>query len=641
MALVTTQSKPFMQLVQLQQQSLDALNTIKDAVSQTADSQNADIQASQLDVLQRMLDVQKNTHKIVKKQSEQSAKELVEIINGLKTFRTVGDRLKGFASSISDAMNPQTLKKALFGAFNVGGMFNKKIQEQDFVKRQKAWGVQGSDKDHAANYKKAYDVAKQMQANNAALEKWKKSAGLGKDATDDQISKSPQGAALLKKKTDLAGQYATYDKAAGIQSGAAPQPASSVADQVTKNVVAALKKTSDKGSSVTTGNDTSADLPKTPSDSGQLAESTTDMLAKQQAAHESQLESLNQLQQQTDLLQQIANNTANLGGGNNSSAGGAEDGSGSPVVGMMGGLGLGLKALGSGLGALGQGAGKGIAAILTGIAQGLAAFANPATIAGLAAVSVSVLAIGKALQWATPFFEAITPVLLKVADVVQNVFVTALQMVPDIVNAVGGVIQDTISAISDAIVNVIDAVTNSVSQLADIDAGNLAAVGGGLIAIAGGLTAFAAANVAAGIGNLVTNFLSGGGGGSPIDQLISLADNADNLNRAADGIAAIAEAMKGFSNIDKKSMDAINDFPWVRATAFVAAGGAMSIQGNKVYNQSKGNADESAKVDAASKAPQAATISTAVQNNKNSTTVVKPNIRNQESSQAKYLESRY
>ena len=99
--------------------------------------------------------------------------------------------------------------------------------------------------------------------------------------------------------------------------------------------------------------------------------------------------------------------------------------------------------------------------------------------------------------------------------------------------------------------------------------------------------------------------------------------------------------MKAFASIDPKSMNAINDFPWVKATAFVAAGGAMTAPGGaSVYNASKGNADAAA---ANSKVGPASNVTTQVNQNSTSTTVSKGpgGARNTESSYSKYLQARY
>jgi hypothetical protein len=116
----------------------------------------------------------------------------------------------------------------------------------------------------------------------------------------------------------------------------------------------------------------------------------------------------------------------------------------------------------------------------------------------------------------------------------------------------------------------------------------------------------------------------------------------DTLNTAASGIDSIGKAMVGFANIDKDSIKALNDFPWLRATAFVAAGGSMSVQGASISSASKSNADGQAQVNAQAKAPAAApSVNTAIQNNTTTNQTIKMPARNIESSQAKYLSSRY
>ena len=54
MALVTTQSKPFVQLVDLQQKSLKTLLDIKDSVAQTANAKTSLVQSAQLDQLKKL-----------------------------------------------------------------------------------------------------------------------------------------------------------------------------------------------------------------------------------------------------------------------------------------------------------------------------------------------------------------------------------------------------------------------------------------------------------------------------------------------------------------------------------------------------------------------------------------------------------
>ena len=63
--------------------------------------------------------------------------------------------------------------------------------------------------------------------------------------------------------------------------------------------------------------------------------------------------------------------------------------------------------------------------------------------------------------------------------------------------------------------------------------------------------------------------------------------------------------------------------------------------GSKINAASKDNADQQAIVDGQANRQQAASVNTAVQTNNSTTNVIKPSIRNQESSQSKYISSRY
>ena len=116
----------------------------------------------------------------------------------------------------------------------------------------------------------------------------------------------------------------------------------------------------------------------------------------------------------------------------------------------------------------------------------------------------------------------------------------------------------------------------------------------------------------------------------------------DRLNNAANGISSIAQAMQLFSKIDNQTLKILNDFPWKSMAVFVAAGGAMSANGAKVYDASKGNADNQAQVNAQnSKATGNTNVSTAVSNSSTTQQIIKLPTRNNESSYSAYSRSRY
>jgi len=136
-----------------------------------------------------------------------------------------------------------------------------------------------------------------------------------------------------------------------------------------------------------------------------------------------------------------------------------------------------------------------------------------------------------------------------------------------------------------------DTFANGLKKLTDIGGGNLMSVAAGIIAIGAAMAAFGAGQAAAGLGNLVSKFLTLGGD-SPVDQLIKIGQAGDGIEKAAAGISNISAAMEGLSKLSKDSMDAINDFPWLRATAFAAVGGQMSAGGVSVGAVSKGAAPD-------------------------------------------------
>jgi hypothetical protein len=615
MTVITASPKGFQKLLDLQESSLKTLSTMKELMQVSADQmdgvrlqqQQADLSKQLVDIQQRASEDAKEFYKNQKDRQDEQAKALAEVARGTKTFKSLGDKFKDLQKAFSDTFMGGNFTDSLLKSMNVGGIFDKKLAKREFGKAQEAMTgekLKGKDLDKA--FAQAQAATKAIQATEKDIADLKKLLGKGQNVSDEALGRTERGKALLDQRVSQTNQLAKVDKTMGLFTGDQPSTA----------------------------------LPLTPSDRGEVPKSTSSKALESATQKENQNEMLKVLGSQTDILQQIANNTAAMSGKQTSSAGGAED-SGAGGKGILGSIGAGLKSLGAGFSGLGRGVGQGIRGILIGVAQGLKAIANPKVLVGLGALTLGLMGIGKALQMAAPFMEALAPVLMKIADVIGNVFMTAIKMIPDVIKSVGDVITGTITAISDAVVKVIDAVVGSVERLAKIDGDNLFKVGGGLLAVSAGLAAFGAANVVAGVGNLVSNLLSFGGD-SPIDQLLKIADSGDGLMKAAEGLKAIAEAMKGLSAIDKDSMKAINDFPWLKATAFVAAGGGMTMaNGAKIYNASKENADTKAATDSKGGNNQTNVVNAPVNNNSNTTQIVKPNVRNIESSQQRYLGSRY
>jgi hypothetical protein len=482
------------------------------------------------------------------------------------------------------------LKTTALKAFNIGGIFNKSIAKEKFINQQKELGSTDDRKTLAGKFESANRAAKDIKKNEEEFSRLKESTGL----TEEQLAKTEKGKALLAKREQGSEEYKKYDIKAGLVKPAGLE-----------NV------------------------------------SPTEQHASSAAAEETQIETVKQIEIQSDLLQKIADNTA--GEGKEQKQKDASGGGG----GIMAGIGAGLKSLGGGLAGLGKGIGSGIQGLLTGIAKGIGAFGNASVLKGAAAMIVlggAVFVMGKALkefeslEWETIgkgmaaiagfgviallLGAAVKPIALGAAAL--GLLGGALWIVGEAMQAVGQGFKD---------------MTEGIERLAQLDGSNLLSVAAGVGALGLAMAAFGAGQAVAGLGQLVGNLLTIGSD-SPVEQLIKIGERGQGVKDAAEGMEKLGTAMGAFSKIDKKSMEAINDFPWLKATAFVAAGGSMSVNGASVTNASKQNADAAA-VGSGSGGGNTAVVNAPVTTNNNTSQIIKSPIRNQESSMSRFIGSRF
>jgi hypothetical protein len=524
----------------------------------------------------------------------EEAKAIANIAKNMQTFKTMGDRLSETSKRLKDNFGSMSaLKTTALKAFNIGGIFNKSIAKEKFIKQQRELGSTDDRKTLASKFEGANKAAKEIKKNEEEMSKFKKETGL----SESDLAKTKKGKELIAKREQLSNEYAKNDLKAGL---ARQEPFTATATPTQKHA-----------------------------DAGQT--------------EEMEIEKVKQIEVQSDLLQKIADNTAGEGKEQKQKAASGGAGGG----GIMAGIGAGLKALGGGLAGLGKGVGAGIQGLLTGIAKGVGAFGNVRVLKGAAAMAVlggAVWVMGKALkefeglEWDTIIkgFTAIAG--LGALGVILGNFVGPAVKGGIALAAIGAgmwVLGKGMQEMGDAFNLFIE----GVEKLSNIGFEGLAGVAGGMVLVGGALAAFAAGQVAAGLGTLISNLLTIGQD-SPIEQLQKLAAIGGDLNNAADGIGRVGDSMKKFAGIDKKSMEAINDFPWVRATAFVAAGGRMSANGATVENASKSNAD--AEASRSGVGGGNTTVVNAPVNNvtKNNMRLPSP-IRNQESSHQRYLDRRY
>jgi hypothetical protein len=571
-------------------------------------------------IQQAQLELQKDQAAFLKKISEGQSKQIEALQKGNKDWKSVGDKFKDMKRNLADALDPNTIKKAMLGPFSMFKGARDKMGDYDYTKRMRAMGDTRSDKElRSASKQKRSDEKTALRAQDE-IDRLKKMGASEED--------------IKRNKPELFNKRNAALKSAQGANKVNPTP---------------------KGNF--TGDQPSAPLPKTPSDKGQVAQSTTDLLAEQQAGKENQAEMLRLTAGQMDLLAQIAANTAAMAGTSNSSAGGGEDSgrggkAGGGFVKTMGALGSSMKSLGSGLGAIGQGIGEAIGGvfkgILGGLSEGIKLFASAKTVAGIAVMGLLtavVWGMSKALDaftnldWETMAKAGVTIAALIGAGALAGTMAPLLFVGSAAMAGLAGSVW-LIGAAMESMGEGLEKFTSGLERISQIEGDNLLGVAAGVAALGAAIAAFGAGQAVAGLGTLVGNLLTIGQD-SPVEQLIKIGTVGPGVKAAADGLNTMSGAMKEFSKVDSNSMKAVKDFPWEQATKFAAAGGAMKVAGASVYNASKGNADEQAKVDG--KKGGGAIVNAPTQNvsNNNQTNVIKPPIRNTESSYNRYLMSRF
>lgn len=225
-----------------------------------------------------------------------------------------------------------------------------------------------------------------------------------------------------------------------------------------------------------------------------------------------------------------------------------------------------LKDLGQGLAKFGQGAGKGIAAFLQGIAKGVSAFATPQAAIGLGLVTLAFIGVGAALRLAAPAFVALTPILIKIADVIGNVLVKALEVAGPIITSIFNGIATVFKAVGTAIATVITSIATSVGKFATMDASNLGAVAFSLGKLSASIALFGATNVIGAIGSFF--------GKDIFEKLKDISNYSSPIQMTADAVWSLANAFGSLSAINTK---ALSEIPWGDMGEFASQGGKFVL----------------------------------------------------------------
>lgn len=262
------------------------------------------IQQEMLRVAKDQLKASRRTYKLqedFQKEWDKEAKNIAEMAKGMKTFKTLGEKMADKKEGLKEKFGSAGgLKKTMMGALNVGGIFDKKIEKDKFIEQQKALGAAPMKNESPADFKKrlsadfegAHAASKETKKTEAAIAKHKAKAGIDDEEHLKRVS--PEFATLMEKRQSNADEFGKYQRATDIHS---PTP-------VNRNIVPAAVPAQaglghpSKRMSNLVPTPTAPELGKTPT--ATAAEAT-------QGAEEA-AENMKMQQQELDLLQKIADN---------------------------------------------------------------------------------------------------------------------------------------------------------------------------------------------------------------------------------------------------------------------------------------------------------------------------------------------
>jgi hypothetical protein len=585
MTVITASPKSFARLVELQQAQLDQVKSIRDLMADQASKGSADQLKAMVDAQQQMVDIQsqqldqaKQAAADAQKARDDQTQAYKDIADLMKANKGVGESLKSFKLNIKDLFSGQNLAKNLLEGFNFKGIFDKKISKIDFVDRQKAMGSKDNDKVLAQNFENAMKISKQIKDNEEAIEKMKKR--LGGNVSDEALRSLDSGKALLDKREGLAGDYAKYDLRTQLGKQGGGQTAA----------------------------------PNAGVGAGLLHQSSTDKLAEDSKSKEMAEEASNAAEVQTDLLTRIANATEKTAG-----TGGAAAAKPAASDDKSGGLG---DLLGSMFDLLSSGFMKAIkfifspknllkaftkvfapamiiGSLVSGLMDGFQAWKETGSIK-----EALIAGIGGILKFLSfGLFDADT--LKSIIDNVSK-FVNdwVIQPISDFMGSIGDVFKQYIA----------DPISNVFQQIMDF---------------------------ASFLGDLFKEYVS-----DPIANAFQ--PIKDFFSNMIDGVMSTLKSIQipGISFKLPFKDDPISIGPWTPFgddNAKQQASADAPTTAKTVTDASKGNLDDKAKVDADNaKAGGGSKIITSQNtNNSNTTNVVSPPIRNQESSASRYIQSKY
>ena len=309
----------FAKLLETQAMALGELTSIKTLLDLSKEVKRAEtpvapaaapvdygkIQQEMLRVAKDQLKASRRTYKLqedFQKEWDKEAKNIAEMAKGMKTFKTLGEKMADKKEGLKEKFGSAGgLKKTMMGALNVGGIFNKTLERDKFVEQQKALGSTASTKDLKKDFEGAQKASKATKKNEDAIAKHKATAGV--DDEEHLKKVSPEFAKLMETRQSNADDFGKYQRATDIHS---PTP-------VNRNLVptaGAAKMTPAQAAKVAEKKATSgmSNLVPTPA-APELGKTPTSTAAESTQGAEEASESKKMTEEELNLLKTIAENT--------------------------------------------------------------------------------------------------------------------------------------------------------------------------------------------------------------------------------------------------------------------------------------------------------------------------------------------
>lgn len=584
----------------------DIKDSLKDVTSVWRDSRNIlNQQADSLSGISKNFKEIKDTSKVQRKSLEDQNRIFDDLTKNMKNWKSVGDKLKDFKAGASDKMSFDNIKKSLLKGLNIGGILNEKLLALDFKKQAKLTGqAQGmSKKDLDKQAKEFASAMMTSQRENAKLQRLAKQTG----RSEEDLQYTPLGKQILDKRNAAAAKADQLYNPGKQQDAADNKSSKDLSNKMGGNTI---QGASNKDLKNKMGGNTGISVPLVSAEASKL----TDLPSG--ASLENKNESARTQAMLADNIERIANNTDMMV--NKDQQGNKKQDTSKK----------------SALGGLGDFLGNIMDMLSSGFMKAIRVIFNPRNILKvIGKVFAPAMIIGSLFSGILDGFQA-----WKETGSISEALIAG----------VGGVLKFLTFGLfdKDTVKSVVDTVKGFVNSY-----------------IIEPLT-----NFVGGLGDMFDQYIA-----NPIKNVFSTMmqwgqDLSDLLNDYV--ITPITTAIQPikdfFSDMASSMLNWLKNFeipgisfkvpmygdvsfgPWhpfqgddTKSADNVAAQAPTPTTGSKVSSASKDNADQQAIVEGQANKTPAASVNTAVQNNSSTTNVIKPSIRNQESSQSRYMSSRY